>query len=69
MDSRTIPGLVLDEAADVLGELADWLRTAPYCPSCLSRPGCSTKLVARSAASLGCAACSAPVTRSGAMTS
>ena len=41
MDSRTIPGLVLDEAADVLGELADWLRTAPYCPSCLSRPGCS----------------------------
>ena len=41
MDSRSIPGLVLDEAADVLGELADWLRTAPYCPSCLSLSGCS----------------------------
>lgn len=41
MDSRSILGVVLDEAADVLGELADWLRTAPYCPSCLSLPGCS----------------------------
>ena len=41
MDSRSIPGLVLDEAADVLRELADWLRAAPYCPCCLSLPGCS----------------------------
>jgi hypothetical protein len=41
MDTRSVPGLVLDEAADVLGELADWLRAAPYCPFCLFLPGCS----------------------------
>lgn len=41
MDTRSIPGLVLDEAADVLGDLADWLRTAPYCPRCMSLLGCS----------------------------
>jgi hypothetical protein len=41
MDSRSVSGLVLDEASDVLGELADWLHAAPYCPFCLSVPGCS----------------------------
>ncbi len=41
MASRSIPGLVLEEAADVLGDLMDWLRTSPYCPRCLSLQGCS----------------------------
>jgi hypothetical protein len=41
MNSRSIPGLVLAEAADVLGDLGDWLRTAPYCPWCRSLPRCS----------------------------
>jgi hypothetical protein len=41
MNSLSIPGLVLDEAADVLGDLADWLRAMPYCPRCMSLRGCS----------------------------
>jgi hypothetical protein len=41
MDSRRIPGLVLEEAADVLTHLADWLRAAPSCPWCGSLAGCS----------------------------
>lgn len=41
MSTRSVPELVLDEAADVLGDLADWLREAPRCPRCMSLPGCS----------------------------
>lgn len=41
MASRSVPGLVLEEAADVLGDLMDWLRASPYCPRCLSLQGCS----------------------------
>ncbi len=41
MTGRNIPQLVLEEAAEVLGDLGDWLRLAPYCPCCLALPGCS----------------------------
>jgi hypothetical protein len=41
MPVRSVPQVVLDEADDVLGELADWLRLTPYCPHCLALPGCS----------------------------
>jgi hypothetical protein len=41
MVSRSILEIVLEEAAEVLGELEDWLRLAPYCPECLALPRCS----------------------------
>jgi hypothetical protein len=41
MASRSIPEVVLEEAAEVLGALGDWLRLAPHCPSCLAVWGCS----------------------------
>lgn len=41
MAIRSVPQIVLDEADDVLGELTDWLRVAPYCPHCLALRGCS----------------------------
>jgi hypothetical protein len=41
MTSRSLAGLVLDEAAEVLGELGTWLRLAHACPKCATRQGCS----------------------------
>lgn len=41
MASRSLAGLVLDEAAEVLGELGTWLRLAHACPKCAARAGCS----------------------------
>jgi hypothetical protein len=41
MASRSLAGLVLDEAAEVLGELGTWLRLAHACPKCAARQGCS----------------------------
>jgi hypothetical protein len=41
MANRSIPEIVLEEAAKLLGELGDWLRLTPYCPSCLALPGWS----------------------------
>jgi hypothetical protein len=41
MPVRSVPQIVLDEADDVLTDLGDWLRLAPYCPHCLSLAGCS----------------------------
>ena len=41
MASRSLAGLVLDEAAEVLGELGTWLRLAHACPTCAARQGCS----------------------------
>jgi hypothetical protein len=41
MASRSLPGLVLEEAAEVLGELGAWLRLADACPKCAALQGCS----------------------------
>jgi hypothetical protein len=41
MASRSLPGLVLEEAADVLGELRTWLRLVDACPKCGALQGCS----------------------------
>lgn len=41
MASRSLAGLILDEAAEALGELGTWLRLAHACPKCAARQGCS----------------------------
>jgi hypothetical protein len=41
MVSRSLPGLVLEEAAEVLDDLGTWLRLADACPTCAALQGCS----------------------------
>lgn len=41
MAGRSLPGLVLEEATDVLDELRAWLRLVDTCPKCGARQGCS----------------------------
>jgi hypothetical protein len=41
MTVRSVPQIVLDEAAGVLGELAIWVRLSPVCPKCGAALGCT----------------------------
>jgi hypothetical protein len=41
MAVRSVPQIVLDEAADVLGELGIWVRLSSACPRCGAPLGCT----------------------------